>query len=48
MGDHNWGQSRDRGWRGAADSKEGVMSFMQERDPDWTLRISQDWPEWFQ
>ena len=32
---------------GTADSKEGVMSFMQKRDPDWTLRISRDWPEWF-
>ncbi len=31
---------------GTADSKEGVMSFMEEREPDWTLRISQDWPEW--
>ncbi len=31
---------------GTADSKEGVMSFMQKREPDWTLRISQDWPAW--
>ena len=31
---------------GTADSKEGVMSFMEKRDPNWTLRISQDWPEW--
>ncbi|MDE0700783.1 MAG: enoyl-CoA hydratase-related protein [Acidimicrobiaceae bacterium] len=32
---------------GTADSKEGVMSFMEKRDPNWTLRISRDWPEWF-
>ena len=33
---------------GTADSREGVMSFMEKRDPDWTLRISQDWPKWLQ
>ncbi len=33
---------------GTADSKEGVMSFIEKRDPDWTLRISQDWPEWLE
>ena len=33
---------------GTADSKEGVMSFMEKRDPNWTLRISQNWPEWLQ
>jgi len=32
---------------GTADSEEGVTSFMEKRDPNWTLRISQDWPEWF-
>ena len=31
---------------GTADSKEGVMAFMEKRDPNWTLRISHDWPEW--
>ena len=31
---------------GTADSTEGVMAFMEKRDPNWTLRISQDWPEW--
>ena len=33
---------------GTADSREGVMSFMEKRDPDWTLRISQDWPKWLE
>ncbi len=33
---------------GTADSTEGVMSFMEKREPDWTLRISQDWPEWLE
>lgn len=32
---------------GTADSNEGVMSFMDKRDPNWTLRISRDWPDWF-
>jgi enoyl-CoA hydratase/carnithine racemase len=31
---------------GTADSKEGVMAFMEKRDPEWSLKLSEDWPEW--
>jgi enoyl-CoA hydratase/carnithine racemase len=31
---------------GSADSKEGVMAYMEKRDPEWTLTLSEDWPEW--
>ena len=28
------------------DAVEGPMAFMQKRAPEWTLRVSSDWPEW--
>ncbi|MEQ8840512.1 MAG: enoyl-CoA hydratase-related protein [Acidimicrobiales bacterium] len=31
---------------GTADSKEGVMAFMEKRDPEWSLSMSEDWPTW--
>ena len=31
---------------GTADSREGVMAFMEKRDPEWSLRLGTDWPEW--
>jgi enoyl-CoA hydratase/carnithine racemase len=31
---------------GTADSREGVMAFMEKRDPEWSLTVSKDWPEW--
>jgi len=31
---------------GSADSREGVMAFMEKRDPEWSLTLSEDWPEW--
>ncbi len=31
---------------GTADSREGVMAFMEKRDPEWSLRVGTDWPEW--
>lgn len=30
-----------------ADAKEGVTSFLEKRDPDWKLKVSQDSPELF-
>jgi enoyl-CoA hydratase/carnithine racemase len=31
---------------GSEDAKEGVRSFVERRAPTWTLRVSEDWPEW--
>jgi hypothetical protein len=31
---------------GTADSREGVMAYMEKRDPVWSLTPSEDWPEW--
>ena len=31
---------------GSADAREGVMAFLERRDPDWTFRVPRDWPEW--
>ncbi|WP_300542164.1 enoyl-CoA hydratase-related protein [Maricaulis sp.] len=30
-----------------ADAKEGVMSFLEKRDADFPLRVSQDMPPWY-
>ena len=31
---------------GRDDALEGVMAWLEKRDPRWTLRVSRDWPEW--
>ena len=31
---------------GRADAIEGVMAYLEKRDPKWTLSVSKDWPEW--
>ena len=31
---------------GRDDAREGVMAWLEKRDPRWTLRLSRDWPEW--
>ena len=31
---------------GTADSKEGVIAYMEKRDPAWSLTPSEDWPPW--
>ncbi|MDW3219251.1 MAG: enoyl-CoA hydratase-related protein [Acidimicrobiales bacterium] len=31
---------------GTSDSREGVTAFMEKRDPEWSLTLSEDWPEW--
>jgi enoyl-CoA hydratase/carnithine racemase len=31
---------------GSADAREGVVAFLERRDPVWTRRVSTDWPEW--
>jgi enoyl-CoA hydratase/carnithine racemase len=34
------------GWTGRqADAKEGVMAFIEKRDPDWKLSKTKDLPE---
>jgi enoyl-CoA hydratase/carnithine racemase len=31
---------------GGADSREGVMAYVEKRDPQWSLTLSEDWPAW--
>ena len=31
---------------GRADAIEGVMAYLEKRDPRWTLSVAEDWPEW--
>jgi enoyl-CoA hydratase/carnithine racemase len=39
-------QHRMFGWTGQqADAKEGVLAFLEKRDPQWTLSKSADYPE---
>ena len=30
---------------GEADSREGVMAFLERREPQWSLTVTDDWPE---
>ena len=31
---------------GRADAIEGVMAYLERREPDWKLSVQRDWPEW--
>jgi enoyl-CoA hydratase/carnithine racemase len=31
---------------GRADAREGVLAFIEKRDPHWTLSVTDDWPVW--
>ena len=32
---------------GEADAREGVMAFLERRDPQWSLTVNDNWPdEW--
>jgi enoyl-CoA hydratase/carnithine racemase len=31
---------------GSPDAREGVLAFLERRDPDWTFRVARDWPGW--
>ena len=31
---------------GRPDAAEGVRAFMERRDPQWTLSVAADWPDW--
>jgi enoyl-CoA hydratase/carnithine racemase len=31
---------------GRADAVEGVMAYLEKRDPRWTLSVAEDWPDW--
>ncbi len=31
---------------GKTDAVEGVMAFLERRKPNWSLSVSDDWPEW--
>jgi hypothetical protein len=32
---------------GEADAREGVMAFLERRDPEWSLTVNNNWPsEW--
>jgi enoyl-CoA hydratase/carnithine racemase len=30
---------------GSPDAKEGVMAFLERRDPQWQGKVSRDWPD---
>jgi enoyl-CoA hydratase/carnithine racemase len=31
---------------GTEDAREGVRAFVERRPPNWTRRVSEEWPEW--
>jgi len=31
---------------GAPDAREGVMAFLERRDPQWSMTLERDWPHW--
>ncbi len=32
---------------GGPDAREGVMAWMEKRDPDWSWSVTRNWPDWF-
>ena len=36
-----------RALRGSPDSKEGVTSFLEQRPPEFTSKVSTDMPDWY-
>jgi hypothetical protein len=30
---------------GRADAREGILAFLERRDPQWSLSPTRDWPE---
>jgi enoyl-CoA hydratase/carnithine racemase len=33
---------------GAPDAREGVMAFLEKRDPQWSMTLTDDWPSWLE
>jgi hypothetical protein len=31
---------------GQPDSREGVLAFLEKRDPQWTMTLEDHWPAW--
>jgi enoyl-CoA hydratase/carnithine racemase len=31
---------------GAPDAREGVMAFLERRDPQWSMTLAENWPAW--
>ena len=31
---------------GREDAREGVLAYLEKRDPQWSMSVSADWPEW--
>jgi enoyl-CoA hydratase/carnithine racemase len=31
---------------GREDAREGVLAFLERRDPKWTMSVTADWPDW--
>jgi enoyl-CoA hydratase/carnithine racemase len=31
---------------GAPDAREGVMAFLERRDPEWSMTLEENWPAW--
>jgi len=31
---------------GQPDSREGVLAFLEKRDPQWTMTLEEHWPAW--
>jgi enoyl-CoA hydratase/carnithine racemase len=31
---------------GSHDSREGALAWIERRDPEWTGKVSEDWPDW--
>jgi enoyl-CoA hydratase/carnithine racemase len=33
---------------GAPDAREGVLAFLERRDPEWSMTLGDDWPSWLE